>query len=86
MAYQSRITSKGQITVPVEIRRKLGLRRGDRVEFREHGTEALITRAMEPDNPFDKYVGILRGKQKPGMTSKEWMAKLRDDSETERKR
>ncbi len=56
------------------------------MEFREHGTEAVITRAMEPNSPFDKYVGILRGKQKPRMTSKEWMAKLRDDSETERKR
>ena len=27
------ITSKGQVTLPAEIRRKLGLRPGDRVDF-----------------------------------------------------
>lgn len=27
------ITSKGQITLPIEVRERLGLRRGDRVEF-----------------------------------------------------
>ena len=86
MAFQSRMTSKGQVTVPVEIRRKLGLRRGDRVEFRDQGAEAVITRATDPNSPFDKYVGILRGKQKRQMTSKEWMAELRDEPEVERKR
>lgn len=30
----SRITSKGQITLPVEVRRALKLRTGDRVSFR----------------------------------------------------
>jgi AbrB family looped-hinge helix DNA binding protein len=86
MAFQSRITSKGQVTVPVEIRRKLGLRRGDKVEFREHGTETVITRAIESKSPFDKYVGTLRGKQKRQITSKEWLAELRAEPEVERKR
>ncbi|MFU8889980.1 MAG: AbrB/MazE/SpoVT family DNA-binding domain-containing protein, partial [Trueperaceae bacterium] len=27
------MTSKGQVTVPVEVRRRLGLRQGDRVAF-----------------------------------------------------
>jgi len=27
------LTSKGQITIPVEVRRKLGLKPGDRVDF-----------------------------------------------------
>ena len=30
---QSRMTSKGQVTVPAELRRELGLEPGDRVEF-----------------------------------------------------
>ena len=29
------VTTKGQVTVPVHIRRKLGLKPGDRVHFRE---------------------------------------------------
>jgi len=31
----ARITSKGQITIPVKVRRTLGLRTGDRVQFVE---------------------------------------------------
>ena len=31
--YRSRMTSKGQVTVPAELRRELGLEPGDRVEF-----------------------------------------------------
>jgi antitoxin PrlF len=33
MAPSSTISSKGQITVPLEIRNRLGLKKGDRVEF-----------------------------------------------------
>lgn len=29
------VTSKGQVTVPVEVRRQLGLKTGDLLEFRE---------------------------------------------------
>jgi len=29
------VTSKGQITIPIEVRKKLGLRPGDRVDFIE---------------------------------------------------
>ena len=37
--YQSRMTSKGQITVPADLRKELGLKPGDRVEFvREDGS------------------------------------------------
>lgn len=33
MTFQARITSKGQITLPVELRSRLGLAEGDSVEF-----------------------------------------------------
>lgn len=37
------LTSKGQITIPIEVRRKLGLEAGDRVDFveRENGEFVL---------------------------------------------
>ncbi len=43
MRKQARITSKGQITVPHEIRRALGLRPGDNLlfEFRGIGTPGI---------------------------------------------
>lgn len=38
----AKITSKGQITIPVEIRRKLGLKDGDKVLFVEEGNKIII--------------------------------------------
>ena len=50
----STVTSKGQITIPVEVRRALKLEAGSRVEFVElaNGTYELIpaTRAFEGTN------------------------------------
>lgn len=73
------MTSKGQVTVPVEVRRKLGLKQGDRVEFRESGGETVIHRAAGAENPFDKYAGILAKKVKRPFDSKKWLADLRDE-------
>ena len=33
MSYAAKITSKGQTTIPQEVRERLGLKTGDRVEF-----------------------------------------------------
>jgi AbrB family looped-hinge helix DNA binding protein len=54
---QARITSKGQITVPHEIRRVLGLRTGDQLIFEsdEAGVRVLPVRTK---SPFAKYRGI----------------------------
>jgi antitoxin PrlF len=79
MAFRSRMTSKGQVTVPIQIRRKLGLRYGDTVEFLELVGEAVIRSAAHHKSPFDKYIGILKGKHK--VSANEWMAELRDDAE-----
>jgi AbrB family looped-hinge helix DNA binding protein len=38
----AKLTSKGQITVPVEVRNKLNLRAGNKVIFIEHGEDFLI--------------------------------------------
>ncbi len=39
------VTSKGQITIPVEVRKDLGLKTGDKVEFRQdEGTGTYILR------------------------------------------
>jgi antitoxin PrlF len=40
------VTSKGQITLPKEIRDRLGLRTGDRVRFRENAEGAIV---VEPE-------------------------------------
>lgn len=78
MAFQSRITSKGQVTVPAHIRRKLGLRQGDRVEFAEKGRDTIIRRAPHEENPFDRYVGAVNGFKNIKEINR-WIADMRDD-------
>ena len=49
MAYQSRLSSKGQVTIPVEVRDKLHLEPGDAVTYEIEGDRAVLRRA----EPFD---------------------------------
>jgi antitoxin PrlF len=57
MEKRTRITSKGQITVPHEIRRVMGVRPGDRLVFESNGGEVRV-RPERTQNPFEKYRGI----------------------------
>ena len=82
MPPSSTISSKGQITVPVEVRHRLGLREGDRVEF-VFDEGRTILRPMRTDvNPFAAYVGAL-----PAFSSlreiNAWTRDLRDDEPPE---
>ena len=42
---QSKLTAQGQISVPAEIRKKLGLRPGSVLEWDENGGEVVVRRA-----------------------------------------
>lgn len=78
----STISSKGQITVPREVRNRLGLRPGDRVEFVVEQGRTTIRPAGAPENPFQKYVGALRAFRDAGEINA-WMHSLRDDDDAE---
>ncbi len=43
------MTSKGQITIPKEIRDRLGVRPGDRVRFRETAEGTIVVEAEATD-------------------------------------
>lgn len=57
MQRQAKLTSKGQITVPHDIRRLLGVRQGDRLVFESDGSGVRV-RPLCPQSPFAKYRGI----------------------------
>ncbi len=57
MRKQARITSKGQITVPREVRRFLGVRKGDRLLF-EKDEKGVRVKAVRTSSPFARYRGI----------------------------
>lgn len=74
----STISSKGQITVPLEIRERLGLKAGDRVEFVVESGRTTIRPARAPENPFTKYVGSLPS-FKNAKQINAWVRALRDE-------
>lgn len=78
MIRSTTISSKGQITVPLEIRNRLGLKKGDRVEFVLEDERTTIRPARSPENPFVKYVGAL-----PAFSGAQeinaWVRSLRDE-------
>jgi antitoxin PrlF len=53
----ARITSKGQITVPHEVRRALGVSTGDRLLFEKDGAGFRL-KPVRSKSPFEKYRGI----------------------------
>ncbi|MGC2402330.1 MAG: AbrB/MazE/SpoVT family DNA-binding domain-containing protein [Acidobacteriaceae bacterium] len=77
MAHPSSTLSKGQITVPLEIRRRLGLKEGDRVEFVVEEERTIIRPAHGPKNPFEKYAGALPAFHAEAEI-KAWVRSLRD--------
>ncbi len=44
----AKVTSKGQITIPIDIRRKLGIKEGDKILFvEEQGRIVMLNSSME---------------------------------------
>jgi antitoxin PrlF len=80
MTRSSTISSKGQITVPVEIRNRLGLKQGDRVEFVVDENGTILRPARAPENPFEKYQGALPAFDS-AKDANSWIRSLRDEDE-----
>ena len=60
------LTSKGQVTIPKEVRERLRLRAGDRIEFvvAADGTVSVRT----PRRDVREFAGILKGRLKKPLT------------------
>lgn len=57
---KSTISAKGQITVPVEVRAKLGLAPGTPVEFELISGGALLKKGRKDRHPVDEAFGVLK--------------------------
>lgn len=74
----STVSSKGQVTIPQEIRIRMGLKEGDRVEFViDHG-KTVIRPTRSAENPFRRYLGAY-----PAFKSRkeinDWISEMRDE-------
>lgn len=70
----SRVTSKGQVTIPKKIRDELGIRPGDEIEFVQTDEGYQIRKEPE-ENPFEKW----RGASETNKSVEERMAELRGE-------
>ena len=62
----STIRSKGRLTLPIEVRQRLGLKGGDKLEFAFEDGETVVRHVRAEDNPFTAYLGAL-----PAFSSRE---------------
>ncbi len=74
-----RVTEKGQVTIPKELRDELGIGAGSEVEF-ERAEEAIVIRKVRGGpSRGQRLVERLRGRGDVAMTTDEIMALTRGD-------
>lgn len=74
-----RITSKGQITIPQQVRRELGLEPGDEVDVVVESGVAHIVPLPAGSSRGQRIVEQMRGRLRGGMSTDEIMALTRGD-------
>jgi AbrB family looped-hinge helix DNA binding protein len=72
-----RVTSKGQVTIPLAVRRRLGIKPGSEVEFELDERGARLVRARSGRGAA--IVQRMRGRGGIAMTTEEIMALTRDE-------
>lgn len=72
-----RMTSKGQVTIPKNIREVLGVKPGDQVEFELLSDQRVIVKPVLATTVFERYVGYLA--DRAGEDPDRILAQLRDD-------
>jgi antitoxin PrlF len=73
------VTSKGQITIPVRLRERFGLRPGSVLEFDENAP-VLTARRVVSKQQMARAAGVL-GRKLDGKSSLEWLTELRGPAE-----
>lgn len=54
-----RVTQKGQVTIPRQIRQTLSIKTGDEVIFEMDRDNVVLKKKIAADRNFEKYVGFL---------------------------
>lgn len=74
---QAKVTSKGQVTIPREVRRILGVRTGDKLLFESDG-KGVRMRPLYKKSAFSKYRGIGTPGIGPGRKAiNRWLREMR---------
>ncbi len=72
-----RVTEKGQVTIPKELRDALGIGAGTEVEFERNDDSIVVRKASTASSRGRQFVERLRGRGDVAMTTDEIMALTR---------
>ncbi len=72
-----RITSKGQVTIPLEIREKMGFLPDTEVEFKIAGNSVALKKVGSPSKRSRRVINQMRGKATVNMSTDEILALTR---------
>ena len=75
-----KITSKGQVTIPVEIREKMGFLPNSEVEFVVQGNVVILQKATSSTGRGKKIIERMRGRATIRMSTDDIMALTRDEA------
>lgn len=74
-----RLNSKGQVTIPAELRHRFGFAEGDEVDVVADGATLRIVHATAAQSRGERIVARMRGRSDSPQTTDELMALLRND-------
>jgi len=74
-----RITSKGQVTIPMAIREEMGLLPDTEVEFVVEGGQVVVRKAPTEHSRGRRLVDAMRGRATSRMSTDEIMALTREE-------
>ncbi len=74
-----RVTSKGQVTIPAEIRERTGLLPNTEVEFEVSGEKVILQKVPGKRSRAKDVIRAMRGKATTGLTTDEIMALTRGE-------
>ena len=76
----SSVSSKGQVTIPQEVRVRMGLKEGDRVEFVIENGQTILRPARGRKSRFEEYIGVLPRFEGGIDGINAWVREMREDS------
>ena len=74
-----KLNSKGQVTIPADLRRRHGFAEGDEVDVVEDGNTLRIVHSQAEASRGSRIVNRMRGRATTGRSTDELMASLRAD-------
>lgn len=75
---KTKVSEKGQVTIPKKLRDQLGIRVGDELDFEVELGRLIVTKAVEQD-PVDAVWGTLPADALDGMSVDEWIEEMRGE-------